>query len=796
MKILHITDSHGTVKSPEGRKDIYYVSFLKKFYELGYVIKKHNIDMVIHTGDLFHTARVSDKFTGQVASLIKAFGVPMYVVPGNHDIEGYTVDTIDQTKLGLLAKTETLTILDREKPLFVTAKQGDEEFTIAISGQEYYAHIDEGNTADFDMRQEEADFNILAIHSYITPVDLHPSIKYTLANTITTDADVILAGHFHQQYEYNGVDFNVYNPGSLMRVDQTEYNKTHTPQYGILDITLNEQDELEYSYQFYKLAVAQPSSVVFDYNSKYQQKETSITLDGFKNSISNSMSSFSNSISTNIVQIIDEICHNARIDQKIRDLSVDAYNDTLQTAPEDYEVQTGFIESPVTKQIESIEINNFQSHKHSIIPFSKGLNVFIGESNSGKTGILRAILWVIDNQPLGTDFITAGEDECSVKILYTDGTYIKRSRTQKDTGTYEIKTLDESGNFKEETYRGFTNAVPVEVANVHQMPKINITKDLETHLNVITQLEGPFLLTESPNTKAAAIGRITGTHVVDKAIKDKSSEILSNKKFIKSLNKDLEAKQAELDALPDVQLMQLFFDAYHQLFEKAKELTEFIDTSKSMMQDIVQNNHAIAVQRTLCHEQKIIAQTGSIVKEAKRQLEYLNSIKDLYSKYQINLQDVELQKQDNHNNKIIASLKGIVSFSVNQKKDFDTISSLYQKYLSGAKMQEETEDRIKNYTEYKNLLKTVISRGKFLFSFVSKAEPMFQEIQIKKEQEKSIREIIENSKKALESISSEIAETKEQRNSAVLDNQICPCCGQSINDSHVDSIVNFMKTKE
>ena len=104
MKILHITDSHGTVKSPEGRRDIYYISFLKKLYEIGYVCKRVGINMIIHTGDLFHTARVSNKFAGQVSELIKATGVPFYVVPGNHDIEGYTTDTIDQTMLGLLAK--------------------------------------------------------------------------------------------------------------------------------------------------------------------------------------------------------------------------------------------------------------------------------------------------------------------------------------------------------------------------------------------------------------------------------------------------------------------------------------------------------------------------------------------------------------------------------------------------------------------------------------------------------------------------------------------------------------------
>ena len=132
MKILHITDSHGTVKGPESRKDIYYITFLKKLYELGLIIKKYDIKMVIHTGDLFHTARVSDKFAGQVSEMIKAMGIPFYVVPGNHDIEGYTTDTIDQTKLGLLAKAKVVTILDRDNPICITVNENNDSYTVLI----------------------------------------------------------------------------------------------------------------------------------------------------------------------------------------------------------------------------------------------------------------------------------------------------------------------------------------------------------------------------------------------------------------------------------------------------------------------------------------------------------------------------------------------------------------------------------------------------------------------------------------------------------------------------------------
>ena len=236
MKILHITDSHGTVKGPESRKDVYYLAFLKKLYELGFVVKKLKVDMIVHTGDLFHTARVSDKFAGQVSEMIKSMGIPFFVVPGNHDIEGYTTDTIDQTKLGLLAKAGVITILDRDNPVCIVANQDEEEYTIAISGQEYYAHIDEGNMKDFEMQQDEADLNILAIHGYLADTPQHPNIKCTMCKDVVSDADIILTGHYHRSFEWSdGQNLDIFNPGSMLRVEQTEYNKNHIPQYGILD---------------------------------------------------------------------------------------------------------------------------------------------------------------------------------------------------------------------------------------------------------------------------------------------------------------------------------------------------------------------------------------------------------------------------------------------------------------------------------------------------------------------------------------------------------------------------------
>lgn len=792
MKILHITDSHGTVKGPESRKDIYYITFLKKLYELGLVVKKMNIDMVIHTGDLFHTARVSDKFAGQVSEMIKAMGIPFYVVPGNHDIEGYTTDTIDQTKLGLLAKAGVITILDRDNPICITANQDGEEYTVAISGQEYYAHIDEGNLQDFEMQQNEADLNILAIHGYLADTPQHPDIKCTMCQNVITNADIILSGHYHRAFEWSdGQSLDIFNPGSMMRVEQTDYNKNHIPQYGILDIGLDSSGSVLWDYKFYQFRIAQPSTVIFDYNAKYKAKATSITLDGFKNSISNTMSSIQPSMA--IDKIINDICINGNVDANIQQLALDTYHNTLQTIPDEFEVQQGFIEAHKSKKIAKVIIENFQAHEHTEIEFDDGLNIIVGESNNGKTSILRAIMWAIDNQPLGTDFIMAGKDECKVTICYDDGTSITRGRTLKDTGYYNVYYHDENGTLQHAAYRGFTNAVPVEIANIHQMPKVNITKDIETHLNVLSQLDGPFLLTESPLVKASAIGRITGTHVVDAAIKESNKTIQGNRKLIKNYEQELEEKENELKMLPDIQLMSDFTDSYaavltyiKKLHDDAQEINDRINVLQSLDANIAQQQKTYDA---CC----IMKNLQPMVDIAISRQENVNKLSTYLFNYQCNDAEIRQQEAILDNTKVLSLIKPVVDKASSL---YDSIADIGYKYDTYNKLLAQIntmENQAVVLKEYTSSLNSITVHCGLLYDYNMRMIPKVSQIsELESKQNESV-ESIAVIKRNIRNIENQIQKVQNEKNAFILDNGICPCCGQKVEESHISAITIFME---
>ena len=76
--------------------------------------------------------------------------------------------------------------------------------------------------------------------------------------------------------------------------------------------------------------------------------------------------------------------------------------------------------------ITKVHLENFQSHKNTSLEFDRGLNVILGNSDSGKTAILRAIKWALYNEPQGDYFIMQGQNQVLVEIEFSNGAIIKR----------------------------------------------------------------------------------------------------------------------------------------------------------------------------------------------------------------------------------------------------------------------------------------------------------------------------------------------------------------------------------
>ena len=84
----------------------------------------------------------------------------------------------------------------------------------------------------------------------------------------------------------------------------------------------------------------------------------------------------------------------------------------------------------------NIDLKNFQSIGDANLSFEPGVNLIVGQSNSGKTAILRAVSAVINNPTRGKYFIKKGTKSSEVRIVF-NGNDIDWKRTPADS-SYEI----------------------------------------------------------------------------------------------------------------------------------------------------------------------------------------------------------------------------------------------------------------------------------------------------------------------------------------------------------------------
>ncbi len=199
--------------------------------------------------------------------------------------------------------------------------------------------------------------------------------------------------------------------------------------------------------------------------------------------------------------------------------------------------------------IKKVEIQNFQSHKNTVLEFVPGTNVIIGESDAGKSAIFRAINWVITNRPLGDTFRSDWGGDTRVVIYTAEGDVIERLKT----ATRNVYVI----NGKPLT--AFGSEVPEQVIEILRMDEANIQ----------SQMDVPFLLAVSPGEAARLLNKAASIDDIDYTISNLRSEyqkISNNIKFNEGKLKDYEEKIKEYDNIPILE------EKLEQLEEAEKEL--------------------------------------------------------------------------------------------------------------------------------------------------------------------------------------------------------------------------------
>lgn len=240
------------------------------------------------------------------------------------------------------------------------------------------------------------------------------------------------------------------------------------------------------------------------------------------------------------------------------------------------------------KYLKKIIIDNFQSHLHTELDFELGLNVITGQSDKGKSAILRALKWVLYNEPRGSDFVRFGTNECSVTIITDDGFTVTRKR-KGNKNTYIIISPDGEKHESE----NFGNDVPNEVYSALNMRRIKLDTDNETKINLNEQLDAPFLLSETGTLRAKAIGRIVNTNILDAAERDILKDISNNNLTVKNIEKQITEIDEELSRYGNIEDLEKTISQIDILYEKAVNINSKVQKLRELQQKIAYINESI-----------------------------------------------------------------------------------------------------------------------------------------------------------------------------------------------------------
>ena len=229
--------------------------------------------------------------------------------------------------------------------------------------------------------------------------------------------------------------------------------------------------------------------------------------------------------------------------------------------------------------LKSMHLSNFQSHKQSTLEFDPGVNVIIGPSDSGKTAIIRALRWLVWNRPSGDAFRSTWGGDTKASIL------IENCLIGRGKGKQEEYFLEDT-NFK-----AFGKEVPEEITKTLNLNDVNLQ----------SQLDSPFLLSNSPGEVAKHFNRVAhldqideGLSKVQKWIREIDQDISSSKKQVIGFTEDLlkfehlEKFEVDVEVLEGMEtqmiqqvnnkrtLERLCLDSYSVkgLIEKQEKITE------------------------------------------------------------------------------------------------------------------------------------------------------------------------------------------------------------------------------
>ena len=230
----------------------------------------------------------------------------------------------------------------------------------------------------------------------------------------------------------------------------------------------------------------------------------------------------------------------------------------------------------------SARIQGLQAHEDTILSFAPGLTVIHGATNSGKSAIVRALLWALYNKGSVASLQRTGSSQTSVEVSLSSGVGVKRLHTGK-ANQYYLRQPDGTSLPPFETVG---RDVPDPVVHATGFIPVRLDKDaskLGTPLNIASQHDGLFLITEPPSSVQRQLGCLVETDRLEIAARNCASAAQSAGSRHKAELAKIAAIKAEIEALSWIEQADQYLVQLRAMQERVQTSAAQIGRAQQLM---------------------------------------------------------------------------------------------------------------------------------------------------------------------------------------------------------------------
>lgn len=295
--------------------------------------------------------------------------------------------------------------------------------------------------------------------------------------------------------------------------------------------------------------------------------------------------------------------------------------------------------------LKRLRLKNVYSHKDSTLEFVEGVNIIVGETDSGKSAILRSLRLLQQNRPLGVAFHSWWGGNSEIELTTSEDVAVRRV-----DGTDKYYQIGEG-----EPMRAFGTGVPEEVKEVIGLDDVNFQ----------WQLDSPFLLTSTSGEVAQHFNRIAKLDKFDKGQTNLKKWLNQHSSTLEKKKVELKQKQEQLQQFSTLPEIEQELEVLEGNVQSAKNKKALIEKLNSLISGIEEVTTSIVKQTRITSIELYLTTLISKISEQKEQVAQ-------YTKLEKIIAQVEANEAERQKLKTITSLAEKISELSKKWEEMDT----------------------------------------------------------------------------------------------------------------------------